>query len=72
MQTCFCGCFLLQDFLHTPITSGTGSITNTSIVFLADRRDLHLMDIWWEKQGLKHPAMCKWVVDKAAAVCKGM
>src|ERR1700677_658017 len=27
------------------------------------------MDIWWEKQGLKSPTTCKWVVEKAAAVC---
>jgi len=27
------------------------------------------MDIWWEKRGLKSPTTCKWVVEKAAAIC---
>jgi hypothetical protein len=71
MQTRFHGQFSLRDLLHTLFTSDTGSITNTSNVFLADGGDLHLqvMDIWWEKWGLKSPTTCKWVVEKAAAIC---
>src|ERR1700722_3593664 len=44
MQTRFHGRFSFRDLLHTLFTSETGSITNTSNVFLADSGDLHLIN----------------------------
>jgi hypothetical protein len=59
----------LHHLLKILFTSDHGSVTNFTNIFRSDGGAIFLMDMLWEKEGMKNEAMQEWVVERGARVC---